>query len=222
AKVRALAGRYGFALDKADRKAGDLSGGEKARLLLALATHFGPHLLILDEPTNHLDVDSREALVHALNSYQGAVIIISHDWHLLETCVDRLWLVADGTVTPFDGDLADYRTMLLSERTGRNVEKKRTAANSKQEARREAARQRAELAPLKKRAQGYEKQMTKLTAHIEKLDAALADETLYTDDPAKAVALAKERGEARVKLEAAETAWLSAMEEYEMAKAEAG
>ena len=91
----------------------ELSGGERARLNLALVTHDAPSLLILDEPTNHLDMETREALVPALAEYSGAVVLVSHDWHLVELVADRLWLVADGTVWPFDGDLDDYRRMLL-------------------------------------------------------------------------------------------------------------
>ena len=90
----------------------DLSGGEKARLLMGLAAFDGPNLFILDEPTNHLDIDSREALVHALNEFAGAVILISHDRHLLEATADRLWLVKDGAVNPYDGDLEDYKTLV--------------------------------------------------------------------------------------------------------------
>ena len=102
----------GFGAGTADTKAENLSGGEKARLLFALATFHGPHLLILDEPTNHLDVDAREALVHALNDYEGAVILISHDRHLIEACADRLWIVRGGTVRPIDGDLDDYAELV--------------------------------------------------------------------------------------------------------------
>ncbi|MCK9910121.1 ATP-binding cassette domain-containing protein, partial [Microbacteriaceae bacterium K1510] len=107
---------YGFSADKADTKCANLSGGEKARLLLALAAFHAPHLLILDEPTNHLDVDSREALVHALAEYEGAVILISHDRHLIEACADRLWVVRGGTVKSYDGDMDSYRADLLAER----------------------------------------------------------------------------------------------------------
>jgi ATP-binding cassette subfamily F protein 3 len=110
AQRRARLGALGFGVDKADTKAENLAGGEKARLLFALATFGGRHLLILDEPTNHLDVDAREALVRALNDYEGAVILISHDRHLMEACADRLWIVRDGTVRTYDGDMDQYRT----------------------------------------------------------------------------------------------------------------
>ena len=113
AKVRARVARMGLPTDRMDTPAKDLSGGEKARLLLGLATFDGPHLLILDEPTNHLDIDSREALVMALNEFQGAVVLISHDRHLVEACADRLWLVAEGKVAPYDGDMEDYRRLIL-------------------------------------------------------------------------------------------------------------
>src|SRR4051794_38797917 len=116
AKVRALAGSIGFSGLNADKKVEKLSGGEKARLMLGLATFGGPHMLILDEPTNHLDIDSRTALIEAINDYPGAVILVSHDRHLLDACADRLWLVADGRVTTFDGDLDDYRRRVLSDR----------------------------------------------------------------------------------------------------------
>ena len=116
AQRRTRLGTYGFSADKADTKCAKLSGGEKARLLLALAAFHAPHLLILDEPTNHLDVDSREALVQALAEYEGAVILISHDRHLIEACADRLWIVRGGTVRSYDGDMDSYRAELLAER----------------------------------------------------------------------------------------------------------
>ena len=116
AKVRARAGAIGFSAEAADTPSANLSGGEKARLLLGLATHAGPHLVVLDEPTNHLDIDSRAALIEAINDYPGAVILVSHDRYLIEACADRLWLVADGQVTPFDGDLDDYRRLVLADR----------------------------------------------------------------------------------------------------------
>src|SRR6516164_104541 len=111
--VRARLGRFGFGQEKAFISVGDLSGGERARLNLALVTHDAPSLLILDEPTNHLDLETREALVQALNDFPGAVVLVSHDWHLLELVADRLWLVADGTARPFEGDLDDYERQVL-------------------------------------------------------------------------------------------------------------
>src|SRR3954470_2747451 len=113
AKVRARAGSIGFTGERADTPVEKLSGGEKARLLLGFATFAGPHLIILDEPTNHLDIDSRAALIEAINDYPGAAILVSHDRHLIEACADRLWLVGDGTVAPYEGDLDDYRRLVL-------------------------------------------------------------------------------------------------------------
>ncbi|MBV9557878.1 MAG: ABC-F family ATP-binding cassette domain-containing protein, partial [Pseudolabrys sp.] len=128
AKVRARVGAIGFSGQAADTKVAKLSGGEKARLMLGLATFGGPHLLILDEPTNHLDIDSRAALIEAINDYPGAVILVSHDRHLLAACADRLWLVSGGEVNPFEGDLEEYRRQVLSDRSERGAE--RSAKNS--------------------------------------------------------------------------------------------
>src|SRR3569833_566630 len=114
-KRRAHLGRFGFGPDKINTKVASLSGGEKARLLLALMSWSAPNILLMDEPTNHLDVDSRQALVQAINDFGGAVVLISHDPHLIELCADRLWLVKDGTVRGFDGDLDDYRQLLLDD-----------------------------------------------------------------------------------------------------------
>ena len=116
----------------------NLSGGEKARLLLALAAFHGPHLLILDEPTNHLDVDSREALIHALNEYEGAVILISHDRHLIEACADRLWIVANGTVTPYDGDMDELSQRAAGRARHANPERRQTKTSGEGHARRRA------------------------------------------------------------------------------------
>ncbi len=222
AQRRTRLGSYGFGADKADTRCANLSGGEKARLLFMLTAFHGPHLLILDEPTNHLDVDSREALTQALNEFEGAVILISHDRHLVEACADRLWIVRNGTVTPFDGDMNDYRQLLLAERGARNQERSKEAANSERrtgraEMRRAAAERRAELAPLKKAMQQAEKQVERITAEIAKLDAALADTNLYTRDPEKAQRLSIERGHLGRQLAEAEEAWLAATEAYEAA-----
>ena len=153
AQRRGKVASLGFGADKADTASEKLSGGEKARLLFALATFHAPHLLILDEPTNHLDVDSREALIHALNDYEGAVILISHDRHLLEATVDRLWVVRNGTVKPYDGDLESYRLESLASgkaAKGANGVKSPVADPKRQrdDERRQAAQRREELAPL--------------------------------------------------------------------------
>jgi ATP-binding cassette subfamily F protein 3 len=224
AQRRTRLGTYGFSFDKADTKCEHLSGGEKARLLMMLTTFTGPHLLILDEPTNHLDVDSREALIHALNDYDGAVILISHDRHLVEASADRLWLVRGGTVSPYDGDMDTYRDLLLSERAaGRQRSRDPTRVDApsptRQDARRSAAERRAELAPLKKAVQAAEKRMEQLSAEIARRDAALADPAIYAKDAARAQKLAMERGLLAKDLAAAEEAWLEATETYEAAAA---
>ena len=200
----------------------DLSGGEKARLMIGLAAFNSPHLLILDEPTNHLDIDSREALVHALNDYEGAVILISHDRHLIEACVDRLWLVAKGTVTPYEGDIEDYRRMVL----GRPEAPRPAAAPVEQEpivtpreARRQAAERRESLAPLRKKLKDVERRIERLRAEIAAVDAALAVPDLYATDPAKATGLAKARADHVHAFARAESDWLDLSEEIETAEA---
>ncbi len=228
AQRRTRLGTYGFSYDKADTKCVNLSGGEKARLLLMLTAFKGPHLLILDEPTNHLDVDSREALIHALNDYEGAVILISHDRHLVEACADRLWIVRGGTVQSYDGDMESYRELLLSERStgrARNTQPARNGGDasgpSRQDARRLAAERRAGLAPLRKIMQSAEKKIEQLTAEITRRDAALADPELYAKDPERAKKLVMERGQLAKDLAGAEEAWLVATEAYEAAGQEA-
>jgi ATP-binding cassette, subfamily F, member 3 len=224
AQRRARLGALGFGVDKADTKAENLSGGEKARLLFALATFGGRHLLILDEPTNHLDVDAREALVRALNDYEGAVILISHDRHLMEACADRLWIVRDGTVCSYDGDMDQYRAECLAER-GADPDAPRAkskpngaAKRTPQDERRQAAEQRAALAPLKKSVTKAEAEIERLSKKIATIESALADGTLYSGDAARAQALARERVELIRARDAAETAWLEASEAYEAAR----
>jgi ATP-binding cassette subfamily F protein 3 len=223
AQRRTRLGTYGFSADKADTKCANLSGGEKARLLLALAAFSGPHLLILDEPTNHLDVDSREALVHALAAYEGAVILISHDRHLIEACADRLWVVRGGTVAPYDGDIDAYRAELLAERgAGTRRQAKRTDAgrNARADQRRANADRRASLAPLKKAMQATEKTVEAISAEITRLDQLLADPQLYARDAAGVQKAGIERGQLAKRLAQAEEAWLEASEAYERARAE--
>jgi ATP-binding cassette subfamily F protein 3 len=226
AQKRARLGTLGFGVDKADTRAEHLSGGEKARLLLALATFDRPHLLILDEPTNHLDVDSREALVRALNDYEGAVVLISHDRHLLDACADRLWLVRDGTVRSYAGDLDRYRAECLAERRGLDANKAKAASEARrrpaaQVARRQAAEQRAQLAPLKRAVASAEAQITELSGNIAGIDRLLADAGIYQRDPSRAQALARERGQLIEARARAESAWLGASEAYEAALREA-
>ncbi len=221
AQVRARVGGLGFPTQKMDTPAGDLSGGEKARLLLGLATFHGANLLILDEPTNHLDIDSREALVQALGDYSGAVILISHDRHLLEASVDRLWLVANGTVTNFDGDMNDYRRLVLEGTAGNG----RAGANggrkdSAQERRREAAQRREQVAPLRKKIKETESLIGKLQKQIQDLDRRLADPALYDRAPEDSAKLAKSRADAVRALAAAEEAWLALSADYEAAGTE--
>ncbi|MBW6420524.1 ABC-F family ATP-binding cassette domain-containing protein [Rhizobium sp. XQZ8] len=216
AQVRARVAQMGLATEKMATAAKDLSGGEKARLLMGLATFHAPNLLILDEPTNHLDIDSRRALIEALNDYDGAVILISHDRHLIEATVDRLWLVNDGTVKPFEGDLEEYRDLIIA--AGRKKDDKPQAAEdtaSKADQRKANAEKRASLAPLKKKINEVEALTGKLEKLIQALDKELADPMLYEKAPAKAASKSKERGEAAAKLSAAEEEWLMLSAEYE-------
>jgi ATP-binding cassette, subfamily F, member 3 len=215
ARLRARAGAIGFAQALADTPAGQLSGGEKARLLLGLAASGGPHLLVLDEPTNHLDIDSRAALIEALNSYSGAVILVSHDRYLLEACAERLVLVANTRATPFDGDLDDYQKLVLAER-GANA---KTTQGSREndppragraDIRRAAAAQRAELAPLRQRIADAEAAVARHNTEIARIDAILADAGAFARDPTKAAALAKARADHASALAKAEEDWLAA------------
>ncbi|SDD69511.1 ABC-F family ATP-binding cassette domain-containing protein [Kordiimonas lacus] len=216
AKVRARLGSFGFGVEKADRPVESLSGGEKARLMFALATFHAPQLLILDEPTNHLDVDSREALIHAVNDYDGAVLLISHDRHLVEACVDRLWIVEKGDVKRFDGDLEDYKQHLLKERSGERSEKRGPKAdNQKKAARQNAAEIRRQLAPYRRKVEKAEEALEKLLAEKEKVDTRLADPRLYEPGQEEKVAkLSIMAAELTAKIEAAEEAWVMAEEAY--------
>jgi ATP-binding cassette subfamily F protein 3 len=224
AKVRARVGTIGFSGAAANAKVATLSGGEKARLMLGIATLNGPNLVILDEPTNHLDIDSRAALIEAINDYAGAVVLISHDRYLIEACADRLWLVGGGTVAPFDGDLDDYRNKVLSDRRREPGESDGRGSGSERasrtEARRAAADQRAGLAPLRAQVAKAEKAVGRWTQEIERIDGMLAAPGLYAD-PAKATKLAKARAKAVEELAAAEAEWLSVSSQFEAASAAA-
>jgi len=222
-KVRAQLGRFGFGQDRADVNVENLSGGEKARLLFALMSRDAPHLMILDEPTNHLDIDSREALVNALNAYEGAVVLVSHDPHLVELVADRLWLVGDGKVVNYDGDLNDYRKLLLD----RAREARRTAGGKgstdkgprNKEDRRTAAANRAQLAPLRKKVSDAEKKLERLQQAKSNVEALLADPKLYQGPPDKLMTLQKEGGDLDKQIAETEAVWLEAHEELEQAQA---
>ncbi|MDA4846978.1 ABC-F family ATP-binding cassette domain-containing protein [Hoeflea poritis] len=215
AEVRSRVAQMGLSTEKMDTPARDLSGGEKARLLMGLATFEGPHLMILDEPTNHLDIDSRSALIDALNTFDGAVILISHDQHLIEATADRLWLVKDGTVQSFEGDLEEYRSIVVSGSRGQSRQKDVPGGASKAEQRRAAADRRKELAPLKKKINEIEALTGRLEALIQQLDAELADPQIYEKSPDRAALKAKERSNAQAQLAEAEEQWLLLSGEYE-------
>jgi ATP-binding cassette subfamily F protein 3 len=218
--IRNHLGRFNFSKPKAENKISNLSGGEKARLLFALMTLSKPHILLLDEPTNHLDMDSRQALVEAINAFNGAVILISHDPHVLELSVDRFLLVDKGGVTSFDGDMDDYRAHLLS-RDSRVVQKqpKEASTNDAKDDRRSAAERRQALRPLKQKIEKAEALVDKLSKERAKLEAALADPKLYEGPPAKALDLQTQLGKVINDLEKAEEAWLLLQDEYDQASA---
>ena len=218
AKIRARAGAVGFSGEAADTPVAQLSGGEKARLLLGLAAFAAPHLLILDEPTNHLDVDGRAALMEAINAFSGAVILISHDRYLLDACADQLWLVADGTAVVFDGDLDDYRTLVLGRRD-RDADAQPTHSrsgvrHSRTAGKRRSAAKREELAPLRSRIKAAEIAMTRFTDEIARIDAQLASDRIARD-PGRVAALAKARADAVDALARSEEDWLEATSAYE-------
>ena len=220
AKIRAAVARMGLSTEKMMTKAKELSGGEKARLLMGLATFEGPNLLILDEPTNPLDIDSREQLVLALNDFEGAVILIAHDRHLIEATMERLWLVKDGTVKSYDGDMDDYRNDILGISKPKEVkqaQKDNSPTKSKNDQRKASAEKRAELAPLRKQIQEQEALMERLQKLIARLDETLADPELYTKSPDKAAEKAKERADAVSRLDDAESRWLKLSDEYDIA-----
>jgi ATP-binding cassette subfamily F protein 3 len=211
--VRAQLGRFGFSGDKALTKVGKLSGGERARLALALITREAPHMLILDEPTNHLDVDSREALVQALNAYTGAVVLVSHDRHMLELTADRLVLVDNGTATEYQGSLDDYTDMVLGKSPAGATK------TNKKEDRKAAAAARARGQSLRDEAKAAEAEIAKLQAAKSAIDRAMFDPKSATGEFATLgmTDLMKRRADIERKLEAAEARWLAASEAVEAA-----
>ena len=221
AQIRSQTAILGFGPDKADTKVEKLSGGEKARLLLGLITFNGPHMIILDEPTNHLDIDSREALALALNDYKGAVLLITHDAHLAAAVADRLWLVKDGNAKRYEGDLDDYRTLILDAAKTAPANSANGAAKTAPNiiARKEAAAARESISPLKKKTEQLEARVDELNAILPKIDEALAEPGLYETNVARATKLQKERAALVNAIAEAEDAWMTALEKYENAKA---
>jgi len=210
-KARARAAQMGFSGERADTRVEQLSGGEKARLLMGLSTFHGPHLIILDEPTNHLDIDSRAALIEAINDYAGAVVLVSHDRYLLEACADRLWLVADGAVKEFDGDIDDYTKLVLQSSRGADASKPQKTAEKKQNPARE------KRGVSQKKIQALEERIAKFGDLVARIDETLADGSAFATDPQKATALASQRGELAAALAAAEEEWLALSMEAESA-----
>ena len=221
AERRARLAQFGLGAKNAETPAGDLSGGEKARLLFSLIGFHKPHLLVLDEPTNHLDIDSREELVRALNNYSGAVLLISHDRALLEASVERLWLVEGGTVEPYQGTLDDYRA-LQAERNRPERKEKADTGPSKADERRARAEARKAVAPLKKRAAKLEADIAKQQVELGRLDAELSTPGLFEQDADRAVKLGRDRAHTAGRIEMLEEQWLKALEAFEAAKADAG
>ena len=206
ARLRAMLAGFGLGPNQVDTIVARLSGGQKARLSLLLATLDAPHLLILDEPTNHLDIESREALVQALTTYSGAVILVSHDMHLLSLVADRLWLVSDGRVIPFDHDLAEYRRFLLGTPAPKKVTEKQKPNKSKRE----------QLILARTEVHKNEERLEKLNMMYEKLQEKLAEPKLYEDHNAGDLAVwQKKFSEVEKALERAEGLWLAASSKVE-------
>jgi ATP-binding cassette subfamily F protein 3 len=212
-KVRGRTGAIGFSGKAGDTLVRSLSGGEKARLLLGLATFFGPNMIILDEPTNHLDIDSRAALAEAINEFPGAVIMVSHDRYLIEACADQLWVVADRAVTTYDGDLDDYRRMVLSAR-GMRTNSRDRGDNGRDKP---APIKTEKRIPLKQKISDAEAEIARINGIISKIDTALALPDLFKRDPKQAAQLGKARAGAASALQRAEEEWLAASSQYDEA-----
>ena len=220
-KLRDFLGRFGFAAERAERPIGPLSGGEKSRLALAVLVRQRPNLLLLDEPTNHLDLEMRRSLAMALQGYAGALVIVSHDRHLLATCADRIVVVGDGRVAEFDGDLDDYRQLRLKQERGAaagDSKRSRRDARRDEAAAREA--QRGRLRPLEQRLARVEARVEKLSVEHAVVVARLAETGLYADARKEALAQALE-DDARLKWELAraESEWLEISEQLESIRA---
>lgn len=213
AKIRSRAAQMGFSHEKVETRIEKLSGGEKVRLLLGLMSMERPHVLILDEPTSHLDIDSREALIYALNDYPGAVLLITHDVYLAEATADQLWLVKDGRASVYEGDLQDYRALVMqADRSagGNETKKKKPAVKTKKS----TADPRKQILPLKRKMTEAEKTLDKAAAQLAEMDNRLLEAGHNPDLLRK---LANERSALTQRMQQAEEAWLAASEDYERA-----
>ncbi|MCR6673058.1 ABC-F family ATP-binding cassette domain-containing protein [Devosia ginsengisoli] len=213
ARRRSRLNQMGLTTSRMDTKAKNLSGGERARLLMGIITFNGPGMMILDEPTNHLDIDSRDALVHALNDYEGAVLIISHDRHLIEATCDTLWIAEGGTISELDEDLDTYQRNITSTKEPRNGGK-----GERKLSKQEAAARRAEIAPLKNSVKDAETKIARLKVEIAKIDAQLEDPKVYNGAPDRVIALGKDKARFAADLETTEEQWLVLSAELEDAE----
>lgn len=234
--LRIFLGSFSFSGDKATQKVEDMSGGEQARLALAIVAYQKPNLLLLDEPTNHLDLDMREALSLALSTYKGALILVSHDRHLLEAIADKLWLIDDGNVSEFNGDLNDYQEFLnkknreykekLNEKTQKQPnqnlvsEKAKAQTYKTKEQKKLEAQKRQSLRPLKLEIEKLEKQMEKIKKSLADIDTTLSDLELYSKEPEKVEILSIERAKLSDELDECEIAWIEKQDELEQAMKE--
>ena len=233
--LRTFLGSFSFSGDKATQKVEDMSGGEQARLALAIVAYQKPNLLLLDEPTNHLDLDMREALSLALSTYKGALILVSHDRHLLEAIADKLWLIDDGNVSEFNGDLNDYQEFLnkknreykekLNEKTQKQPnqnlvsEKAKAQTYKTKEQKKLEAQKRQSLRPLKLEIEKLEKQMEKIKKSLADIDTTLSDLELYSKEPEKVEILSIERAKLSDELDECEIAWIEKQDELELEQA---
>lgn len=234
--LKTFLGSFSFSGDKATQKVEDMSGGEQARLALAIVAYQKPNLLLLDEPTNHLDLDMREALSLALSTYKGALILVSHDRHLLEAIADKLWLIDDGNVSEFNGDLNDYQEFLnkknreykekLNEKTQNQPkqnlfsEKAKAQTYKTKEQKKLEAQKRQSLRPLKLEIEKLEKQMEKIKKSLADIDTTLSDLELYSKEPEKVEILSIERAKLSDELDKCEIAWIEKQDELEQAMKE--
>ncbi len=222
-ELRNFLGGFGFSGDRVFAPVGPFSGGEKARLVLALVSYLRPNLLLLDEPTNHLDLEMRQALAVALQEFEAAVVLVSHDRHLLRAVADELILVDGGQATPFDGDLDDYAGWFTTREAASEAEQTASpaSADTRKQRKREEAERRNRLSPLRNEIANIEKQMTRLQQELARIETALTSPTLYeATAKAQLQELLQTQGRAKRELEAAEAAWLEASEKLEAAQTE--